>query len=211
MVSAMNSIVLAGGSGTRLGKNKLLEVVGGRPLLQRVVDRLDQISESILVVTGDGQGAPALEARQARLHFASDIYPGRGALGGIFTGLSLSEGTHSLVVAADMPFLNPDLLRFLMEAAAGCDVVMPRIGGLIHPLHAVYSGACLPAFRQELEAGRGQIRGILPRVRVKYVEEAQIDRLDPEHRSFFNVNTPEELEQARTIERAFVDRSERAG
>jgi molybdopterin-guanine dinucleotide biosynthesis protein A len=104
-----------------------------------------------------------------------------------------------------MPFLNPDLLGFLMDAAAGFDVVMPRLGILIHPLHAVYSRACLPAFRQELEEGRLQIRTILPRVRVRYVDEAQIDRLDPDHLSFLNINTPDDLEEARRIAGTLVD------
>ena len=201
----MTSVVLAGGGGTRLGRSKLLEVVGGRPLVQRVIDRLDPISSSILLVTGEGQRRPAVESGHARISFASDVYPGRGVLGGIFTGLSLSEAGHSLVVAADMPFLNPDLLRFLMDAAAGFDVVMPRLGGLIHPLHAVYSRACVPAFRRELEEGRLQIRTTLPLVKVRYVDEAQIDRLDPDHLSFFNINTPDELEEARRIAVTLVD------
>lgn len=207
----MTSIVLAGGEGTRLGKNKLFEVVGGRPLVQRVIDRLDPISHRILVVTGEGHPPPAIEARHARLSFACDIYPRKGVLGGIFTGLSLTEAGHSLVVAADMPFLNPGLLRWLMDAAAGCDVVMPRLQGLIHPLHAVYSRSCLPAFRRELEAGRLQIRAILPSVRVKYVDEAQIDRLDPDHLSFRNINTPADLEDARRIASTLVDSEGSAG
>ncbi len=211
----MTSIVLAGGAGMRLGKNKPLEVVGGRTLLQRVIDSLDPISDSILVVTGQGQPFPPVEAKGARMAFASDIYPGKGALGGIYTGLSISESSHSLVVAADMPFLKPGLLSYLMDAAAGFDVVMPRMQGLIHPLHAVYSRACLPAIREELEKGRLQIRSILPRVRVRYVEEAQIDSIDPDHLSFFNVNTPDDLEEAgriaRTLARTLVDSEGPAG
>ena len=200
----MTSIVLAGGEGTRLGKNKLLQVVGGRPLLQRVIDSLDPIADSILVVSGQGQPSPPVEALHARVSFASDIYPRKGALGGIYTGLSVSETIHSLVVAADMPFLNPALLSFLMDAAAGFDVVMPRLQGLIHPLHAVYSRACLPAIREKLERGQLQIRTILPLVRVRYVEEAEIDGLDPGYLSFFNINTPDDLDEAARIARALA-------
>ncbi len=201
----MTSIVLAGGEGSRLGKNKLLETVGGRPLLERVIDSLVPISSSILVVIGQGQPRPAIGARCGKVAFVTDIYPRKGVLGGIFTGLSASETSHALAVAADMPFLNPGLLSFLMEAAAGFDVVMPRVRGLIHPLHAVYSRACLPAIREEIEQGRRQVRGILPRVRVRYVEEPRIDRLDPDHLSFVNINTPQELEEARRIARTLID------
>jgi len=191
------SIVLAGGKGTRLGKDKLQEVVGGRPLLQRVIDVLSPISEQILVVTAQGQKCPAIGATQSKVASVPDIYPGRGALGGIYTGLTSAKSRHSLVVAADMPFLNPDLLQHLVTEAPGFDVVMPRIDGEIEPLHAVYSRDCLPAIQEQIERNQLQIRVFLEQVRVRYVELAEIDRFDPRHLSFFNVNTPEDLTKAR--------------
>jgi molybdopterin-guanine dinucleotide biosynthesis protein A len=195
----MTSIVLAGGKGSRLGKNKLLEVVGGRPLLQRVVDSLIPVSRRILVVIAQGQGYPAIEARQARVDCIQDIYPGKGVLGGLYTGLSTSDSEHSLVVAGDMPFLNPSLVQYLVSAAPAFDVVMPRLNGLIQPLHAIYSRDCLPPIQEQLERNQLQIRVFLDKVRVKYVEEAEIDRFDPRHLSFFNVNTPEDLMKAQEI------------
>jgi len=193
------SIVLAGGKAKRLGKDKLLEMVGGRPMLQRVVDNLSPVSRHILLVVAQGQGCPAVEARQARVDCMQDVYPGKGALGGIYTGLSATYSRHGLVVAADMPFLNSDLLRHLVSLSTDFDVVMPRVGGDIEPLHAVYSQACLPAIRDELERSQLQIRVFLEKVRVRYVGEAEIDRLDPRHLSFFNVNTPEDLMKAQEI------------
>ena len=96
------SIVLAGGKGTRLGKDKLVEVVGKRPLLQRVVDSLSPISERILVVSAQGQELPSLQATQCEVAAVRDIYPAKGALGGIYTGLTASDSQRSLVVAADI-------------------------------------------------------------------------------------------------------------
>jgi molybdopterin-guanine dinucleotide biosynthesis protein A len=195
----ITSIVLAGGKGTRLGKDKLREVVGGRPLLQRVIDSLSPISEQILVVTAQGQKRLAIQATQSKVASVPDIYPGRGALGGIYTGLTAAKSQYSLVVAADMPFLNPDLLQHLVSVAPGFDVVMPRIDGEIEPLHAVYSRDCLPAIQEQMERNQLQIRIFLERVRVRYVELAEIDRFDPRHLSFFNVNTPEDLTKAQEI------------
>jgi molybdopterin-guanine dinucleotide biosynthesis protein A len=195
----ITSIVLAGGKGRRLGKDKLQEVVGGRPLLQRVIDSLSPISEQILVVTAQGQNRPAIQATQSKVASVPDIYPGRGALGGIYTGLTTTKSQYSLVVAADMPFLNPDLLQHLVSVAPGFDVVMPRIDGEIEPLHAVYSRDCLPAIQEQIERNQLQIRIFLERVRVRYVELAEIDRFDPRHMSFFNVNTPEDLTKAEEI------------
>lgn len=195
----ITSIVLAGGKGTRLGKDKLLELVGDRPLLQRVIDSLSSISERILVVTAQGQNLPAIQATQTTVASVSDIYPGKGALGGIYTGLTATNSQYSLVVAADMPFLNPDLLQHLVGVATGFDVVMPRINGEIEPLHAVYSRDCLPAIQEQIERNQLQIRVFLEQVRVRYMELAEIDRFDPSHLSFFNVNTPDDLEKAKDI------------
>ena len=195
----ITSVVLAGGKGRRLGKDKLQEVVGGRPLLQRVIDSLSQISERILVVTAQGQRLPAIQAKQSKVASVPDIYPGRGALGGIYTGLTAAKSQYGLVVAADMPFLNPDLLQHLVTVAPGFDVVMPRIDGEIEPLHAVYSRDCLPAIQEQIERNQLQIRIFLERVRVRYVELAEVDMFDPRHMSFFNVNTPEDLTKAQEI------------
>jgi len=195
----ITSIVLAGGKGRRLGKDKLLEVVGGRPLLQRVIDSLAPVSRRILVVTAQGQTAPSIRALQTSVETVRDVYPGKGALGGIYTGLSAMDSRYGLVVAGDMPFLNSDLLRHLVSLSTDFDVVMPRVGGDIEPLHAVYSQACLPAIREELERSQLQIRVFLEKVRVRYVGEAEIDRFDPRHLSFFNVNTPEDLMKAQEI------------
>jgi molybdopterin-guanine dinucleotide biosynthesis protein A len=193
------SIVLAGGKGTRLGKHKMMEVVGGRSVLQRVIDSLNPMSRRILLVVAQGQECPALEAGQARVDCIHDVYPGKGALGGIYTGLSSSDSERNLVVAGDMPFLNPGLIDYLISATPGFDVVMPRLDGLIQPLHAVYSKDCLPLIRAQLERGQLQIRVFLGEVRVRYVEGAEIDAFDPRHLSFFNINTPRDLEEARSI------------
>lgn len=195
----ITSIVLAGGRGTRLGKDKLLEVVGGRSLLQRVIESLSPISERIVVVTAQGQERPSLHATGTEVATVTDIYPGKGALGGIYTGLSVVASRHSLVVAADMPFLNLDLLQHLASMATGFDVVMPRINGQIEPLHAVYSRDCLPAIQEQIERSQLQIKMFLGKIRVRYIEEADIDRFDPIHLSFFNVNTPDDLTKAREI------------
>lgn len=193
------SIVLAGGKATRLGKNKLQEVVGGRPLLQRVLDSLIPVSRQILVVTAQGQAIPAIQTSQTAVATVPDVYPGKGALGAIYTGLSAMDSDHGLVVAADMPFLNSHLLRHLVSLSKDFDVVMPRVGGEIEPLHAVYSRVCLPAIHEQLERNQLQIRVFLERVRVRYIEEAEIDSFDPRHLSFYNVNTPRELQEARDI------------
>ncbi|MDM8001143.1 MAG: molybdenum cofactor guanylyltransferase [Dehalococcoidia bacterium] len=193
------AIVLAGGKSRRLGKNKLLESVGGRSLLQRVIDSLVPVSRHIFIVTAQGQGCPEIDVTETKVECIHDIYPEKGALGGIYTGLLASDSQRSLVAAADMPFLNPALLHHLLSVSRRFDIVMPRVRGDIEPLHAVYSRDCLPLIHTQLERNQLQIRVLLDKVRVRYVEEAEIERFDPSRLSFFNVNTPNDLEEARRI------------
>jgi molybdopterin-guanine dinucleotide biosynthesis protein A len=98
-----------------------------------------------------------------------------------------------------MPFLNPALLSYLMGLSAGFDVVMPLVKGEIEPLHAVYSRDCAGPIRAQFEEGRLRIRDFLEGVRVRYVEGADIEKFDPEHLSFFNINTAADLRRARSI------------
>ena len=101
-----------------------------------------------------------------------------------------------MIVACDMPFLNEDLLRYMMEQAEGFDVIIPRLKGLLEPLHAVYSRHCLPPIERLLAQGGGRIVSFFPHIRVRYVDAVEVDRFDPQHHSFFNVNTPQDWQQA---------------
>lgn len=194
----MNSIVLAGGKSSRLGRNKLVESVGGRPLLDRVLDIVGHLTDQVILVIARDQELPPLPENLHPL-VEADIYPGKGALGGIYTGILASRSLHSLVVGADMPFLNPGLLRFLMGLAPGFDVVMPAIGPDIEPLHAVYSRRCAWPMRSQIESGDLTIRHFLDQVSVRYVTEEEIDVHDPQHLSFFNVNTMLDLKRAEEL------------
>jgi molybdenum cofactor guanylyltransferase len=195
--SVLTSIVLAGGRGRRFGRDKLSEMIGDRTLLQRVIDRLDGLSSQILVVIAQGQSQPSLSLTSAQV--IVDLYPEKGALGGIYTGLVASRSFHSLVVAADMPFLNTSLLRYMIESSPAYDVVIPRIDGTLEPLHAIYSKNCVAYMKQQIERDRFKIRDFFEQVKVRYVEQAEIDQFDPQHLSFFNINTLADLRRARKL------------
>ncbi len=190
-----SAIVLAGGASRRLGRDKSRELVGGVPLLQRVVDAVAPLaSEVILSVAPDSTQEAFRGARLAR-----DLRPGSGVLGGIHAGLEASRTPYSLVVACDMPFLNKALLRYVLSLAPGYDLVLPRPGGLTEPAHAVYSRECIPHIARLLEEGQRRIATLFPLVRVRYVEDDEVDRFDQERLSFFNVNTEADLARAREV------------
>jgi molybdopterin-guanine dinucleotide biosynthesis protein A len=192
----VSGVIMAGGASRRLGRNKALERIGGKALIERVMDSLVPLTAEVLVVVGRPEQAAAL-LLPSWVRVVSDRYPGRGSLGGIFSGLQASAEHWTLVVACDMPFLNRELLRHLTDERNEVDAVVPCLGGQPEPLHALYSKACLAPMEQMLRAGQLKIAPLFEAVRVRYVGDAAIDRIDPRHLSFFNINTRADLEEAR--------------
>ncbi len=191
----VSGIVLAGGMSRRLGRNKAVVPVGGEPLIRRVIGRISQIAEETVVVVAEMEQASALRLPDS-LKVAADIFPGGGSLGGIFSGLSAATGEWGLTVSCDMPFLNIQLFRHMLSLRAGVDVVVPVLDGRPEPTHAFYSQRCLPYIERQLRADDLKIVRFFNDVRVSFVPQEVIDRLDPDHLSFFNINTEQDLEQA---------------
>ena len=194
----ISCIVLAGGKGLRLGQDKALEIIGNRSLLERVVLYLSLFNSGIIIVTAPKQPFPQLDA-YPKLSVVTDIYLNKGPLGGIYTGLKASDSFLNLVVACDMPFLNQTLLHYMIQISTGFDLVVPRLGDMVEPLHAVYSKGCLAPIESLLKQGNLSLRQLFTLVKVKYVEAEEINRFDPEHLSFFNINSQADLERAKRL------------
>lgn len=194
----VTGIVLAGGLSRRLGRDKAVEHIDGRPLINRVLDNLSQIADELVVVVNTPRRARELPL-PASVIPAVDIYPNAGSLGGIFTGLSASSNEWGIVVACDMPFLNLDLLACLLSFRAAHDVVVPVINHRPEPTHAVYSKVCLPAIETRLKVKDLKIAKFFDDVRTKYVSQRYVEKIDPGSLSFFNVNTEEDLAHARML------------
>jgi molybdopterin-guanine dinucleotide biosynthesis protein A len=190
----ISAVILAGGRSTRLGQDKAFLKIDGQTLVERLVERLAQLSEEIIIVTNHVDKYEHLEAI-----VVTDLVPGKAALGGLHSGLSTASNPHSLVVACDMPFLNLSLLRYMQGIAASYEVVIPRVGEFAEALHAIYAKSCLPYVERQLQSGDLQISHFFPAVRVRYVEQEEIETFDPDHLSFFNINSQEDLEKAREI------------
>ena len=197
----VSCIILAGGKSTRLGRNKVVEKIGNQSLIERVLSRLSALKSDVVLVTAKDSFVPQL-ADYPGLKQVNDIYPERGSLGGIYTGLVASETFYNLVVACDMPFLNLDLLRYMIDLAEGYDAVIPKSNyDVLEPLHAVYSKNCIPAIESLIKKDRFSILELYPLIKVRYLEYSEVERLDPVHISFFNINTEEELKVAKDLVR----------
>ena len=215
---ALTAVILAGGRATRLGgRDKASLPVGGKTLLNRRVDLLQPLCPEIVIVSHrlarpamGRQAAPEPSARPARanrdIRIVGDEAPGCGPLMGLYTGLLHSRTERSFITACDMPFLSRPLLLHLRSYADTCDAVVPRIGRYLEPLFAVYSHDCLHAVRAALDRGNRRADSFLDLVRTRYVDEPELRRYDPELISFFNVNTPEDLERAERLVSAQADR-----
>jgi molybdopterin-guanine dinucleotide biosynthesis protein A len=189
-------VILAGGRSSRLGRDKSLLEVNGQPLVTRTVHTLSDLSDDLVIVANDPDRFEAL-ALPAR--FVPDEIRGIGALMGVYSGLKAVRHPRALVVACDMPFLSLPLLRYMLPLAPGHDVVIPRLNNYLEPLHAVYDRSCLPSMKRLLDQGRRQIIAFFPEVRVRFVEEAEVDQFDPQRLSFVNVNTVEDWQQVQTL------------
>jgi molybdopterin-guanine dinucleotide biosynthesis protein A len=197
--SAYTGIILAGGSSARLGQNKALVRVAGRSLIERVIDVLYSLVSDVVLVTRGCSLAETELLAYLGLPIVADAYSGVGTLGGLHAGLSAIDSEYGLVVGCDMPLINADLLRYMISQSRGYDVVMPRVGKYHEPLHALYARRCVPALERSILAGQRRILHALAELRIRYIEEAELDRYDPDRLSFFNVNTPEDLERARSL------------
>ncbi|MFC1930462.1 molybdenum cofactor guanylyltransferase, partial [Chloroflexota bacterium] len=114
-------------------------------------------------------------------------------------GLVCSPHHYNLFTACDMPFLNVELLQYMVEQCREYDVVIPRSGKNVEPLHAVYSKDCIPAIEKLWELGKAKVLDILAMTRVKYIEEKELDKFDPRRLSFLNINTREDLNRATSL------------
>jgi molybdopterin-guanine dinucleotide biosynthesis protein A len=193
-----SAIVLAGGRSRRLGDNKVMKTLGSKNLLEQVLSCVASLTDEIIIVTAEERLVPGVTG-YSDLRVVTDIYPGKGPLGGIYTGLKVSANFLNLVVAADMPFLNRALLSYMLGLANDVDLVAPRVGSQVEPLHAVYTKGCIAAIEKMLKEGELGVHKLFPRVNVRYVDEDEIRRFDPEQRSFFNINTEGDLQMAREI------------
>ena len=195
MLTKVSGVVLAGGQSARFGRDKAVEQLGGTSLITHVITRLSQVATEVIVSVNDESRAEELSLPRVA-DVVVDVRPDSGSLGGLFSGLQAAAEQWALVVGCDMPFLNRNLLRHMASLQGSGDAVVPMVDGRPEPMHAVYSKSCLPKMEQRLQAGRFAIHEILEELQVRYVFQDELEGFDPGLHSFFNVNTPEDLQRA---------------
>lgn len=192
----VTGVLLAGGKSRRMGQDKRYLVVGEQTLLERGLTVLRSIFQEVLVVIAQDSPPLDVDARVER-----DLVPDCGSLGGLYTGLLQTTTPYVFVVACDMPFLDQAVIAQFTSRRATADIVMGKLAARLHPMHALYGKRCLPAVEQMIQARELKIQELVSHasLRVRYVTDADLLTIDPSGRSFQNVNTPADLELARSL------------
>ena len=189
--------VQAGGESRRMGQDKALLPFLGESMLKRVMKRVNPLGDELFVTTNQPEnfldfGVPLIQ----------DELPGKGALGGLLTALSAAQFSTVIVVACDMPFVNPKILANACDQLRSkqADIVIPHTDNGYEPLHAVYRReTCLPAVRAALNAGERRLISWFTSVNVIPITEDVLIKYDPHRIAFWNLNTPEDLHQAEEL------------
>jgi molybdopterin-guanine dinucleotide biosynthesis protein A len=197
------AIILAGGSSTRLGQDKALLRLGRKPLVKHVLDSVRSlVDETILVVSSPAQETDYRKYALPDTRIVVDKRDMRTPLVGAFTGFESANGEYSLVLACDVPFVSQDILSLLLDLSLNKNAVIPRWpNGHIEPLQAVYrTKAAKVASNDALDEGKLDMQAMVDRLQgIRYVSTLVLMQLDPELRTFFNVNTLMDLKKAEVM------------
>jgi FdhD protein len=199
-IPGVTGVILAGGESRRMGCDKSLLPIAGARFIERIYRQMAALFDEVIIVTNSPGLYEELPCRKV-----PDLYPVKGSLAGIHSGLSHARSDRIFVVACDMPFLSAEVIRRLCARSEAADVIIPRSERGVEPLHALYDTRCLPAVEELLDAGEKKIVRFFPQVRVCEVPPTAFADCDPDGRSFRNINTPQEYFALRD-----GDREERA-
>jgi molybdopterin-guanine dinucleotide biosynthesis protein A len=188
-----------------MGEDKALKTFLGRPLIQRVLERVSAIADELIVTTNRPADYSFLDTStdsEQRLRLIPDLKPGRGALGGLYTAIASASQPFVAVLACDMPFASAALLetatRIMVQE--GADVVLAKGEQGYEPLHAVYRReTCLPAIEAAIAADQWKVIAWFPEVKVRVLNPDEIKATDLLGLAFWNVNTPDEFAKAEEL------------
>jgi molybdopterin-guanine dinucleotide biosynthesis protein A len=187
-ISEVTGVILAGGKSSRYGTNKAFVEINGTRLIDRVATVMRAIFKRVILVTNCPR-----EYSYLYLPAHQDLIQGLGPIGGIYTGLETIRDDAGFFIACDMPFASQDLIRYIISVNGQFDAIVPKVDWKMEPLHALYRKTCLPVLIGMIKSGSYQILESFHRLNVRFIDETEIKTYDPQLRSFFNVNSPDEL------------------
>lgn len=187
-----SSIILSGGKGTRFGREKSTVWLLDKTLIEWAISSVKELSSEILILAGENNNYPIFP----EVKIFRDVFPGKGPMGGLYSGLKFCKEFWAFVLACDMPFVRPSLLNYFFEIRGGFDAVLALLNGGLQPFPGLYSKNCLNFLKEEIERNHLKLEKTISALKVRYVKEEEIRKFDPEMTSFFNINLPSDLNRA---------------
>ncbi|NCO28931.1 MAG: molybdenum cofactor guanylyltransferase [Caldiserica bacterium] len=187
----MSVVILAGGKGRRFGSKKQFFTIDGESLVERCVRRFSPLFSDVVVATDNASELIPLKEKY-RVKIVEDEMKNLGAIVGIYTGLKNIVEEKAFVCGVDMPFINFNLVKYLMSKDG--KIVVPFVRGFPEALHSVYSKDIIPQIQELLNERIYKISELFNFVETVYIDEREVRQVDKNLTSFFNLNTKKDLE-----------------
>jgi molybdopterin-guanine dinucleotide biosynthesis protein A len=184
----MTGIILSGGLNSRIGLNKAFLEISGKRIIERTVLLFTNLFQEVIVVTKEPLIYEYLDVR-----IVTDVEKVTGSLMGVYSGLLSSTNEYNFIAACDMPLLDEDVIRHIISKSRGYDAAVPFCQGRLQSLHAVYSKRCIHALEELINSGNLKIARLFEKIKTCRVEEEELKKIDPDLKSFININTKEDL------------------
>ena len=202
---SITGIILAGGKSSRMKHEKAFLKLGAKTIIEELISRLKKKFSKFIIIANDTRKymkfgtstspiANPESNRRIGIEVISDILPEKGPLGGIYTALVKSDTFYNFVFACDMPFINQNLIRYMLKECRGYDITIADYNGRLQPLCAIYSKNCIEPIKKQLEKNNLKIRDFFDYVKVRKISKEEIAKFDSDGFSFSNINTPEEYQ-----------------
>jgi molybdopterin-guanine dinucleotide biosynthesis protein A len=195
----LSVVIQAGGKSSRMGEEKaLIPFIGEISLIEYILNQIGDLGNERLIITNDVN-----KYERLGLPVFPDVYPEIGPLGGIYSAIYHSRYQYCLILACDMPFVNLPLIDFMVAQAPDFDIVMPRLKhkDYAEPFRAIYSKVCLNPIKEAIALGEKRVISFFKDVKIRFIDAVEISKFDPEGLTFFNINTPDDLIEARRLEK----------
>lgn len=193
----ITGVLLAGGKSRRMGKDKRNLILQGETLFDRALDVLVETFKEVMVVLG----ADDFPVKYDKVRVVNDLIPNRAAAGGLYTALYYASTPRVFVVACDMPFLNPEVIRYMASQSLDADITLAELAHGLQTMHAVYSKSCQPHLELMVKSEKLRVQSLLDvsSLQIRKITESDIFPIDKNLRSFMNLNSPADYEMARKM------------
>ncbi|MCB9136386.1 MAG: molybdenum cofactor guanylyltransferase [Anaerolineales bacterium] len=204
-MKGLSLVLQAGGKSSRMGRDKALVPFRGMTMVEYILQHTEGLAQDTIIITNTPE-----QYRFLGVPLFPDVIPDWGALGGLYSAIYHASQETCLVLACDMPFVNQSFLRHLLSLLPGYDAVIPHLDptgnkmpAFAEPFRAAYRKSCLGSIKEAIGEGHRRVISFFPQMNIRFIDRQEIEVFDPGLKTFFNVNTPEDLLEAEKIAQQF--------